>query len=157
MDGILSVHLQLLSPLSQGLFQRAILQSCTALDPSWRPLTQETALIFSDLFSKAMGCDQNQVEVLKCLRNRDMADVMILSEVIEGTTKWMAVPDIDFTQGFIKHYLHIKSQVKANNMIIFCLNDELSENSRVTSEIILFFVAFSGSVWRFLIFSVSNR
>ena len=86
-----------------------------------------------------------------------MADVMILSEVIEGTTKWMAVPDIDFTQGFIKHYLHIKSQVKANNMIIFCLNDELSENSRVTSEIILFFVAFSGSVWRFLIFSVSNR
>ena len=106
MDGTLSVHLQLLSPLSQGLFQRAILQSCTALDPSWRPLTQETALIFSDLFSKAMGCDQNQVEVLKCLQNRDMADVMILSEMIEGTTKWMAVPDIDFTQGFIKHYLY---------------------------------------------------
>ena len=52
-----------------------------------------------------MGCDQNQVEVLKCLQNRDMADVMILSEVIEGTTKWMAVPDNDFTQGFIKHYL----------------------------------------------------
>ena len=44
--GALSVHLQLLSPLSQGLFQRAILQSCTALDPSWRPLTQETALFF---------------------------------------------------------------------------------------------------------------
>ena len=103
MDGILSVHLQLLSPLSRGLFQRAILQSCTALDPSWRPLTQETALIFSDLFSKAMGCDQNQVEVLKCLQNRDMADVMILSEVIEGTTKWMAVPDNDFTQGFIEY------------------------------------------------------
>ena len=92
-----------------GCSQRAILQSCTALDPSWRPLTQETALIFSDLFSKAMGCDQNQVEVLKCLQNRDMADVMILSEVIEGTTKWMAVPDIDFTQGFIKHYLYVEN------------------------------------------------
>ena len=52
-----------------------------------------------------MGCDQNQVEVLKCLQNRDMADVMILSEVIEGTTKWMAVPDNDFTQGFIEYGL----------------------------------------------------
>ena len=88
-----------------GCSKRAILQSCTALDPSWRPMTQDTAIIFSDLFSKAMGCDQDQVEVLKCLQNRDMADVMILSEVIEGTTKWMAVPDNDFTQGFIKHYL----------------------------------------------------
>ena len=29
--GALSIALQLLSPLSEGLFQRAILQSCTAL------------------------------------------------------------------------------------------------------------------------------
>ena len=110
--GYASQKLPKRSNVNYGCFQRAILQSCTALDPSWRPLTQETALIFSDLFSKAMGCDQNQVEVLKCLQNRDMADVMILSEVIEGTTKWMAVPDNDFTQGFIKHYLYKLGQTR---------------------------------------------
>ena len=95
--GSLSVSLHLLSPLSQGLFHRGILQSCTALDPSWRPISPEQSLIYSSLFTKAMGCVQNIVDTLTCVQNRDMADVLILSELIEGGTKWMAVPDFDFT------------------------------------------------------------
>ena len=67
--GSLSIALQLLSPLSKGLFKRAILQSCTALDPSWRPITPEQALIYSDTFIRSNGCSTFP-DKLTCLQHR---------------------------------------------------------------------------------------
>ena len=67
--GALSIALQLVSPLSKGLFRRAILQSCTALDPSWRPITPELALIYSDMFVKSNGCS-TYPDKLTCLQQR---------------------------------------------------------------------------------------
>ena len=67
--GALSIALQLVSPLSKGLFRRAILQSCTALDPSWRPITPELALIYSDMFVKSNGCS-TYPDKLACLQQR---------------------------------------------------------------------------------------
>ena len=46
--GSFSVGLHLLSPLSEGLFQRAIMQSNDPLDPAWSPITPENALDYAD-------------------------------------------------------------------------------------------------------------
>ena len=97
--GALSVHLHLISPLSQGLFHRAIIQSSTALEPSWGPICPKQGLIYSSLFEKAMSCDQeNTLDILTCLQSRDMADTLALPQLLEGgNTPWMAVSDNDFT------------------------------------------------------------
>ena len=42
--GGLSVALHLISPQSQGLFKRAIIQSGGAICPFWRPLTPQQSL-----------------------------------------------------------------------------------------------------------------
>ena len=43
--GSASIALHLVSPKSQGLFKRAILQSGTGLSPGWDPNTPEQALV----------------------------------------------------------------------------------------------------------------
>ena len=67
--GALSVALQLVSPLSKGLFRRAILQSGTALNPARQPIPPELALIYSDMFVKSNGCS-TYPDKLKCLQQR---------------------------------------------------------------------------------------
>ena len=63
----LSVALHLLSPISEGLFQRAILQSGTAITPGWGPNSPQKALEYADMFTKNLGCDAN-ADVLSCLQ-----------------------------------------------------------------------------------------
>ena len=41
--GSSAVTYHIISPLSQGLFQQAIGQSCTAVSPSWHEYTEEQA------------------------------------------------------------------------------------------------------------------
>ena len=97
--GSLSVALHLISPLSQGLFHRAILQSGTAIGSSWGPITKQHALQYSDELSTALGCSKNE-NTLSCLQNKDMTEIISLTELpnlIEGRLIWMAVSDIDFT------------------------------------------------------------
>ena len=63
----LSVALHLLSPISEGLFERAILQSGTAITPGWGPNTPQKALEYADMFITNLGCNASP-DILSCLQ-----------------------------------------------------------------------------------------
>ena len=92
--GSASVALHLLSPKSQGLFKRAILQSGTGLSPGWDPNTPEQALKQADQVSKALGCDEEE-DILSCLQSRDVDE--FLSMALEWAAPWHGVSDNGFT------------------------------------------------------------
>ena len=92
--GALSVALHLTSPLSDGLFQRAIMQSDTAVGSAWAPISPQHALQFGQMLSKNVGCDEEK-NVLECLQSRRVDE--ILDNAVLGGTNWMATSDIDFT------------------------------------------------------------
>eukprot|EP00091_Calanus_sinicus_P022818 TRINITY_DN7448_c0_g1_i3.p1 TRINITY_DN7448_c0_g1~~TRINITY_DN7448_c0_g1_i3.p1 ORF type:complete len:435 (+),score=107.28 TRINITY_DN7448_c0_g1_i3:279-1583(+) len=96
--GSLSVALHIISPLSKGLFQRAILQSCTAIDPAWGPTTPTHALEYAASFTEALNCDHED-DVLTCLQGQDVTDVVALTNLLEADkfSIWVPVPDNDFT------------------------------------------------------------
>ena len=67
--GGLSVALHMLSPKSQGLFHRAIIQSGGAICPFWRPISQEDSLKQGNMLVERLGCnDPNNVLMDKSLR-----------------------------------------------------------------------------------------
>ena len=92
--GALSVALHLTSPLSDRLFQRAIMQSDTAVGSAWAPISPQRALGVGKMLIKEVGCDQEE-NTLQCLQNKDANEIMIGVQV--GGTNWMATSDIDFT------------------------------------------------------------
>ena len=92
--GSLSVALHLVSPMSQGLFQRAILQSGTGLSPNWEPNTPEQALKQADQVSTAVGCDEED-DILSCLQRRDVDE--FVSMTLEWASPWQGVLDNGFT------------------------------------------------------------
>ena len=94
--GSLSVATHIISPLSEGLFHRAIVQSDTALTSSWGPITPKHALQYADKFAKALGCDKED-DILTCLQGQEIANILSLTDLMEGAIVWMAVSDIDFT------------------------------------------------------------
>ena len=69
--GSLSVAAHIISPLSTGLFNRAILESGSVLDSGWGPITPEHAIDYKDKFSNILGCSESQNE-LKCLQVREL-------------------------------------------------------------------------------------
>jgi carboxylesterase type B len=71
-SGAVSVHLHMLSPMSKALFQQAISQSGTALDPWGMPHKDRTNLI-----SKMLNCEKN-VELFDCLQNLTSDKIMII-------------------------------------------------------------------------------
>merc|ERR1712223_776641 len=72
--GSLAVAAQILSPLSNNLFKRAILESGTVLDKGWGTVTSEHALVYKDMFINNLGCidSQNQLE---CLQEKELSDI----------------------------------------------------------------------------------
>ena len=68
--GSLSIALHLTSPLSQGLFQKAILQSGTALGSDWGPITKTHALEYAENLVIDMGCHQAE-NILECLQYQE--------------------------------------------------------------------------------------
>ena len=94
--GSLSVALHLTSPLSEGLFHRAIMQSGTALAPSWGPITKEHALEYAKLSYSILSCDESE-EVLTCMQSKSVAEIINLSKYVGGDKLiWMPVPDHEF-------------------------------------------------------------
>ena len=98
--GALSVALHLTSPMSQGLFQRAILQSGTALAPLWGPVTPQNALKYAEMSYKLLGCEQDaentRDDILECIQGKNVSDIMELSKLSTNLI-WMPVPDNEFT------------------------------------------------------------
>ena len=98
--GSFSVAVHLLSPLSEKLFQRAILQSRSAIGPSWTPITPKHGIACAELVAKNLGCSQHKEDILECLQAQSMAN--ILEQTNSGytmlfSTCWMAVQDSELT------------------------------------------------------------
>ena len=95
--GSFSVAMHILSPMSKGLFHKAILQSGTALAPSWGPINIERALNNAMLLAEQLGCESFS---LTCLQNQSMNDI-INQTFILGMGRhniapfWSAVPDLN--------------------------------------------------------------
>ena len=100
--GALSVAMHLMSPKSEGLFQRAIMQSGTALAPTWGMNTPERAVSLGNLLAKGLECDQEE-DILVCMQAKPMEDIIALSNLMHAypldnlTPNWNGVPDVNFT------------------------------------------------------------
>ena len=67
--GSLSVAAHIVSPMSKGLFNRAILESGTLLESGWGTITPPDAIAYKTKFSNTLGCAKAQDE-LQCLQVR---------------------------------------------------------------------------------------
>jgi para-nitrobenzyl esterase len=74
--GAVDAGVHMLSPLSKGLFQRAIIQSSPGFI-AWLP-TAETALTNGMNFAKAAGCSGSDAAVATCLRSLSSARILQL-------------------------------------------------------------------------------
>ena len=92
--GSASVALHLVSPLSNGLFQRAILQSGTGLSPGWHPHTPDEGLKQGEMITEALNCKGAEY-ILTCLQSKDVIDIVKMR--VEHAPSYMAIQDDDFT------------------------------------------------------------
>jgi para-nitrobenzyl esterase len=95
-----SVCLHLVSPKSQGLFQRAIIQSGACAAPSG--FTSTAAQAEGDTFATALGCEGKTAAVtLACLRSKTRDDVLLALptkgalDFSPGGAKWFPTVDGD--------------------------------------------------------------
>ena len=79
--------------MSNGLFQRAIMQSGVTLSPGWHLITQDEASSWGYAFAKNLDCQWCSEEALvECLQNKSTTEIAY-GEI--GGTKWM--PTIEST------------------------------------------------------------
>ena len=79
--------------MSNGLFQRAIMQSGVTLSPGWHSISQEEASSWGYAFAKNLDCQWCSEEALvECLQNKSAIEVA--NGGIEGTR---FMPTIDGT------------------------------------------------------------
>ena len=88
--------MHLISPLSKGLFHRAILQSGTALDPGFGQVSTETAIRYANKLSRELECDQAN-SVIDCLQSKNMEDIISLENSLSLSLIWLPTTDSDFT------------------------------------------------------------
>ena len=75
--GAWSVSYHLASPLSRGLFQRAILESGTSVSASSSPVSPERALRAKDIVAQYVNCTADtDAEMLQCLQSVDAHDLV---------------------------------------------------------------------------------
>nr|AFL37259.1 esterase [Lygus lineolaris] len=88
-----SVHYHMLSPLSKGLFQKAIANSGSALNP-WA--MSRTARKTGLALAQAIGCPTNDTTVtLKCLRERPAGHLLNAADLIEIELPMKFVPVVE--------------------------------------------------------------
>ena len=94
--GSISVSYQLASPLSRGLFQRAIMQSGTSVSPNSRPVGSQPAFRTFKIVAETLNCSTNSdQEALECLQSKDVKDVAN-HDAFTGADGGMPLPVIDF-------------------------------------------------------------
>ena len=62
-----------ISPLANGLFRRAIQESGTTVNPSWKALNADEAIRISNGFAERIGCSQGD---LTCLQDKNVDQVL---------------------------------------------------------------------------------
>ena len=92
--GALSVNVQFLSPMSQGLFQRIILQSCSTEAPGWQILNESLAMHYGNVLIEKIGCSK-ATDSLSCLQRKSMDEILSLTYEVNPNSGavWMGVPD----------------------------------------------------------------
>ncbi|CAG7837968.1 unnamed protein product, partial [Allacma fusca] len=93
-----SVSMHLISPLSRGLFNRAVLQS-GVLSASWALKTPVEAEKNSLEIARLVGCDitKDKAEVIECLRNVDGTDITFNQFKL---LKFLSFPFVPTTDGY---------------------------------------------------------
>merc|ERR1711976_1085478 len=95
--GSLSVAYHIVSPMSRGLFQRAILESGVVLAPTWHYIPAEEAAFYGTSLAKFFDCP-SQTDYLTCLQSKNATD--ILQANVQGSssriTIWMPTIDSAF-------------------------------------------------------------
>merc|ERR1711962_346212 len=97
--GSSSVNYQMLSPLSRGTFQRAIMQSGTVLGVQWGSAnTPEHAVSYGLELIRNLGCD-NEEDVDACMQNASVEAIVENTYLHgpDGDGLWQAVDDSSFT------------------------------------------------------------
>ena len=89
--GSLSVALQIVSPMSRGLFQRAILQSGVVLAPTWHFIPPIEATLYGANMAINLNC--SLMDALECLQSKPVED--IFQGEFPGS-KWMPTIDPSF-------------------------------------------------------------
>ncbi|XP_059086182.1 cholinesterase-like [Tigriopus californicus] len=83
-SGAHSVALHMISPKSEGLFHKAILQSA-GLNPTWGYKTPEMALENARKLSSLLDCPEDPEETLTCLREKDAEEITSkAAEILDG-------------------------------------------------------------------------
>ena len=91
--GSFSIAMHLISPLSRGLYRRAILESGTALSPGFGQITVDHAVQYAYMCAKELQCDQEEQDVLACLQSKDMSDIIkSMTYIMGGNPKYYTVP-----------------------------------------------------------------
>ncbi|PSN56250.1 hypothetical protein C0J52_00414 [Blattella germanica] len=89
--GSISVHHHILSPLSTGLFHRAISDSGTSLMPV---MYERNPLIKAQAQAEAVGCPtENTSDMVDCLRNLDI-DVLMSNHLFGYHPAWRPVAEV---------------------------------------------------------------
>ena len=80
--GSFSVNALVISPLANGLFRRAIQESGTTVNPSWKALNADEGIRISNGFAESLGCNQGD---LTCLQDKNVDQVLAvdLSDIIK--------------------------------------------------------------------------
>ena len=95
--GSVSVAYHIVSPMSRGLFQRAILESGVVLAPTWHYIPAEEAAFYGTSLAKFFDCP-SQTDYLTCLQSKNATD--ILQADVQGSssriTIWMPTIDSSF-------------------------------------------------------------
>ena len=100
--GAFSVYCHLVSPMANGLFHKAILQSGVVIPPTsdGNHLTPEESLQITQDFSSLMGCS-DQDDLLGCLQEQNVDDFVSQGSELEtarGRRTWYYVPDFTFSE-----------------------------------------------------------
>ncbi|XP_033099594.1 cholinesterase 1-like [Anneissia japonica] len=126
--GAASVHLQILSPLSKGLFQRGIMQSGSAL-PGWAvELDKDKAISNGRHVGRSVNCTQeDSAEFVACLRSKPMKDVTAAQRqlVLQVTNVVPFVPIVDnYFLSDAPATLVAKMEYQATDILIGTNHDE---------------------------------
>uniref|UniRef100_UPI00358FBC7C bile salt-activated lipase-like n=1 Tax=Myxine glutinosa TaxID=7769 RepID=UPI00358FBC7C len=112
-----SVHVQMLSPHSKGLFKRVIAQSGSALNP-W--LLQKTPRHWAEEVAKSVGCPTaDSAALINCLRITDPDAIVMaiklkipsLTGAVLDSMVWGAVVDGDFLPDEPHNLFHLSAGI----------------------------------------------
>jgi len=102
--GSISVSYHLASPLSRGLFQRAIMESGTTVSPNSSPVTPDTGLRSHKIVAESLNCTgDNDDDVLQCMQSKSAWDVVNHNNFLSADGG-MPYPVIDGSLGLMIHF-----------------------------------------------------